>query len=515
MAEVIFNYEGMITTIQCEINQKMNEIIDKFLIKSENKDKNLFYLYNGNQINNGLTFEEQANEIDKKRNKMNIVVNTTDEEMDELKEIASKEIICPNCKENALLDINNFKINLYGCKNNHNIKDILLYKYDETQKINISNIKCNICNKNNKGNTRDNLFYICSTCNKNICPLCKSVHDKEHIIINYDDKNYICSQHKEPFNKFCETCKKNICLICESNHSGHSFLELGALLTDEKDLLKIQGDLKNVIDKFKDKINYIYEIFNKMIDLLNIFYNINNNIIKDYNKNKRNYYILKNLNYLKNNNENLIKKLKDLINNDNLSGLFEYTVNNFYNDDGKKYIGEIKNGLKEGKGLLYYEKNNEFDRKKYEGNFKNDKPEGKGTMYWNNGSWYDGDWVNGSKEGKGIYLYPNGDRYEGDFKHGINEGKGIMYWKSGLKYEGDWKNGIKEGKGIMYYIDGSRYEGDFQKEMIEGKGVMYYKNGDRYEGDFKNNKKEGKGTLYLSNGKVKQGNWKNDKYKGK
>ena len=65
----------------------MNEKIDKFLIKSEDKNKNLFYLYNSSQINNELTFEEQANDIDKKRNKMNKVVNKTDEEMEENKEM--------------------------------------------------------------------------------------------------------------------------------------------------------------------------------------------------------------------------------------------------------------------------------------------------------------------------------------------------------------------------------------------------------------------------------------------
>ena len=25
----------------------------------------------------------------------------------------------------------------------------------------------------------------------NLCPSCKSIHDKTHSIINYDDKNYI------------------------------------------------------------------------------------------------------------------------------------------------------------------------------------------------------------------------------------------------------------------------------------------------------------------------------------
>ena len=49
------------------------------------------------------------------------------------------------------------------------------------------------------------------------------------------------------------------------------------------------------------------------------------------------------------------------------------SFNNFYNDNGAKYIGEMKNGLKEGKGILFYDKNNEKKRIKYEGDFKNDK----------------------------------------------------------------------------------------------------------------------------------------------
>ena len=64
----------------------------------------------------------------------------------------SKDIICPQCKENILLNIRDFKINLSGCKNKHNIKNILLNKYEESQKIDISNIKCNICNRNNINN---------------------------------------------------------------------------------------------------------------------------------------------------------------------------------------------------------------------------------------------------------------------------------------------------------------------------------------------------------------------------
>ena len=69
MVEAIFNYEGINTTIQRDINNKMKDIINNFLIKIENKENNLYYLYNGKKINYELTFNEQANDFDKNRKK--------------------------------------------------------------------------------------------------------------------------------------------------------------------------------------------------------------------------------------------------------------------------------------------------------------------------------------------------------------------------------------------------------------------------------------------------------------
>ena len=192
MAEVIFNFKGSNIIIQCNINDKMNDIINKFLKKIEKNenDNNLLFLYDANIINYDLTFIQQANELDKNRNKMNILVKLNNDNR-EIKEIISKDIICPQCGENIFRNIKDFKINLYGCKNGHNMDNILIDKYENNQKIDLSKIICNECNENNKSNTHNNEFYICNTCNKNICPLCKSVHDKKHMIINYDDKNYI------------------------------------------------------------------------------------------------------------------------------------------------------------------------------------------------------------------------------------------------------------------------------------------------------------------------------------
>ena len=127
MAEAIFNYEGINILVQCNINDKIKDIIHKFLIKIKKKEdnSNLIYLYNGTSINKELTFEQQANDLDKSRKKMNIIVTTNDIIASEEKIILSNDIICIECKENILLNIKNFKINLFGCKTKNNYYNIL------------------------------------------------------------------------------------------------------------------------------------------------------------------------------------------------------------------------------------------------------------------------------------------------------------------------------------------------------------------------------------------------------
>ena len=345
MAEAIFNYEGIDTKIQCNLNDKIEDIITQFIIKiekTEDKD-NLFYIYNGTDIRKDLTFNEQANELDKNRKKMNIIVNRIGEILPIKKEILSKDIICPDCKENILINIKNFKINLHDCKNKHNINNILLNSFEKTQKIDLNQIICNNCNKTNKGNSHKNQFFICNNCNQNLCPLCKSIHEQNHMIINYDDKNYICKKHNEIFTKYCEKCNKDLCMICENEHDNHKLIDFKKLVINKDNLLKINKDLNQVINNCKDKINEIKNIFDLMMNLLDIYYNINNDIINNYNVNKRNYYVLQNMNNIRNNNEKLINNLRNIINKEEISELYNFCFNNFYNLNGERYIGDIKN----------------------------------------------------------------------------------------------------------------------------------------------------------------------------
>ena len=106
------------------------------------------------------------------------------------------------------------------CKNKHEniIKIKWIYK---TQNINENRIINNICNINNEGKSYNNKFYICGTCNKNICLLCKEKHNKDHIMIDYDKRKYLCYKPNEIFASYCDKCKENLCMICEIEHNNH------------------------------------------------------------------------------------------------------------------------------------------------------------------------------------------------------------------------------------------------------------------------------------------------------
>ena len=152
-------------------------------------------------------------------------------------------------------------------------------------------------------------------------------------------------------------------------------------------------DLKIEIDKFKNKIEMIKEIFTKIINMMDIYFKINKNIIDNYDINKRNYIQLLNLNNIKNNNNNLIKELNKII-NDDFDEIFQFSIDKYYNENGEKYIGDLRNGLKDEKGILYYNKNDVFKRIRYFGNFINGKFEGNGKIYYKDSEKYEGEFKN-------------------------------------------------------------------------------------------------------------------------
>ena len=181
MAEVIFIYNQINTTIQCSFNEKMMDIFKKYGLKSGIDIKSVYFLYSGKKINENLTFAQIIEHDDKQSNKIKILVYNIEEINNNNQNasilVKSNNIICPECNEIAFINIKDYKIEIYGCKNGHNIKDLLINEFDNTQNINISKIICDKCKINNKGNTYNNVFYKCCKCNMNLCVTCKLNHD--------------------------------------------------------------------------------------------------------------------------------------------------------------------------------------------------------------------------------------------------------------------------------------------------------------------------------------------------
>ena len=147
-------------------------------------------------------------------------------------------------------------------------------------------------------------------------------------------------------------------------------------------LLEIINDLNQVINNSKEDLS------------IKILGNVINKINYIINENK------KNLQLLRNDISELSKKI------DNLN------INNINKQEKKfpdgKYIGQVVNGLAEGKGTWYGTKE-PYIGDRYEGEWRNDKKEGKGIYYYHNGDREMGDYYNGNPIGKHVMLIRNGE----------------------------------------------------------------------------------------------------------
>jgi len=160
MAEIEFNYEGNITVIHCTLNEKMKDIIKRLKNKTNNNFNNSIFLYGGSMIKEELNFSEQANSIDKERNKMCIIINKIGDDIDNNINNSNKvkTVICPQCQKNTYIEINDFKIILHDCENRHKSEEILFSEFEKTQNIDETKITCQQCNNTNKKITFNNSF---------------------------------------------------------------------------------------------------------------------------------------------------------------------------------------------------------------------------------------------------------------------------------------------------------------------------------------------------------------------
>jgi len=184
--------------------------------------------------------------------------------------------------------------------------------------------------------------------------------------------------------------------------------------------------------------------------------------------------------------------------------------------DKEVYFGGLDKDNKEtGEGIFFTRKNVDDMSFIYFGGFKDRNFHGdKCLFYWENGTKYIGEVKDGARTGKGVSYYKGGYRYEGYFQEGLFSGKGIYYYSDGTRYEGDFFENYFEGNGSKYYPDGRLYKGQFHKDLYEGYGTYQQKDGTIYRGFFKNGKEHGYGYLYKGETLIKWGCWENGKYIG-
>jgi hypothetical protein len=264
--------------IPTKLEEPFKNVINKYLLISLLPPKLVFFMANGKLINQEDKVKNQINQVNLENRKVTLLVYLIEIGAVANDSAKSKDIICPTCYEPCRIKTENCKISLFGCDNNH-ITNLKITDFLKTQKIN--KIKT-------KSDCPSNEFYKCLTCNINLCLYCKSFHEQNHNIINYDQKNYICNKHYEPFIRYCKQCNKNICFICEDEHEEHDMTSLSEIKPNINEINNYLTEMKKEIDIFITNIKDIINKLNELSDIINIFYEINtiyciiNNIIYKY-----------------------------------------------------------------------------------------------------------------------------------------------------------------------------------------------------------------------------------------
>jgi len=307
MVQIECDYEQIKTIVLANLDDKFEIAAIRFISKTQLDINKLSFLKNGRVIKMNDIIENIMSPNERQANKMKVLVvstsntiindnNNNKEEEANQQNNQLNEIICPICKEPCYIEIKNYKIKLFGCKNGHTTNNIKLSEFMDYQYIDLSKIICGQCKKQNKEKTFNNEFYKCNGCNINLCPLCKSIHDENHNIINYDSRNnMICQKHKKEINNYCDYCSKYICSSCEeecikNNHLTYFWFPKTLEYKRSK-----MNELRKKLNKFNKNIKEIIKKINIISENMEILYNIYNNILHFAEKNKvRNIYQEKN-----------------------------------------------------------------------------------------------------------------------------------------------------------------------------------------------------------------------------
>jgi hypothetical protein len=127
----------------------------------------------------------------------------------------------------------------------------------------------------------------------------------------------------------------------------------------------------------------------------------------------------------------------------------------FESDLGDPYYGAWAEGKPNGQGIITYE-----DGARYVGVVKDGLPEGRGIKTKKNGNAFDGSWTAGKLFGTVKVSFVGGLRYVGELSEDIPNGSGNMTSANGDLFVGNWIKG-NPSSGTKYFVSGDRYVGDF------------------------------------------------------
>ena len=176
---------------------------------------------------------------------------------------------------------------------------------------------------------------------------------------------------------------------------------------------------------------------------------------------------------------------------DNVNGFGKLTDKN-----GDEYLGYWKNS--EFSGLGVYTKKKIIS---YKGYWSKDKQDKFGIEQWPTLE-YIGEYKNGVKNGYGI-MNIGGGVYQGQMKGGNIEGIGKFIFNDKRRYEGEFVNNKMEGLGILYFPDGKIFVGNFKDDLQNGFGV-FYTNKKIYVGFWQHMMLEGEVIVIEGNKRKKQ-----------
>jgi hypothetical protein len=119
--------------------------------------------------------------------------------------------------------------------------------------------------------------------------------------------------------------------------------------------------------------------------------------------------------------------------------------------------------------------------------------DGKGTMVYTEGGLrtYVGEFKNGKRDGKGTLTYSDQTKsrgqkqYEGQWKEGAPSGKGTLTFFDDRKFVGQWKSETVV-KQQNVEIGAKVFPATFRQVIVSAEGTMFYPDGRKEVGEFKN-----------------------------